>query len=228
MVFDHGSPGSLKVLAASAVPIRRAQWLQALQRIATVHEVVDRQTLELKMVALKPAILLLDLALLELRGRGGFAEIQTLSPSTKIILLTKSPTDNEGTAMLEAGARGYCSTDMDAVLLMKAVKMVQKGEVWVGRKVISHLLDILVALTEQQRNRALPNADPSFDVLTPREKEIVQQIGGGSSNKEIAHQLNVSEKTVKAHLTSIFRKLGVSDRLHLALYVNGHRPSFRA
>jgi|RhiMetdeSRZDD1v2_1073273.scaffolds.fasta_scaffold12699_3 two-component system, NarL family, nitrate/nitrite response regulator NarL len=228
MVSDQDSSSSLKVLAASAVALRRMQWLQALERIATVHEVGDRQTLEHKMVALKPTILLLDLALPELRGRGGFAEIQTLSPSTKIILLTKSPTDNEGTAMLEAGARGYCSADMDAVLLTKAVKMVQKGEVWVGRKVISHLLDILVALTEQQRNRVLPNADPSFDVLTPREKEIVQQIGGGSSNKEIANQLNVSEKTVKAHLTSIFRKLGVSDRLHLALYVNGHRPSFRA
>ena len=129
--------------------------------------------------------------------------------------------------MLEAGAKGYCSMEMDPVLLTKAVKMVQKGEVWVGRKVISHLLDTLVSLTEQQRNRSLPKADPSLDVLTPREKEIVQQIGGGSSNKEIAHQLHVSEKTVKAHLTSIFRKLGVSDRLHLALYVNGHRPSIR-
>jgi two-component system, NarL family, nitrate/nitrite response regulator NarL len=228
MVFDQGGSSSLKVLAASAIAMRRAQWLQALDRIATVHEVGDRETLEHKMVALKPTILLLDLALPELRAPGGFTEIQTLSPSTKIILLTKTPTDKEGTAMLEAGARGYCSTEMDAVLLTKAVKMVQKGEVWVGRKVISHLLDILVALTEQHRNRSLPHADPSFEVLTPREKEIVQQIGGGSSNKEIAHQLNVSEKTVKAHLTSIFRKLGVSDRLHLALYVNGHRPSFRA
>ena len=228
MVSDQGGSSSLKVLAASAIAMRRAQWLQALERIATVHEIGDRATLEHKMVALRPGILLLDLALPDLGGPGGFAEIQALSPSTKIILLTKAPTDKEGTAMLEAGARGYCSTEMDAVLLTKAVKMVQKGEVWIGRKVISHLLDILVALTEQQRNRSLPHGDPSFEVLTPREKEIVQQIGGGSSNKEIAHQLNVSEKTVKAHLTSIFRKLGVSDRLHLALYVNGHRPSFRA
>ena len=78
-----------------------------------------------------------------------------------------------------------------------------------------------------QGHFSLPQEDPSLDGLTPREKEIVQQIGGGSSNKEIAYHLHVSEKTVKAHLTSIFRKLGVSDRLHLALYVNGHRPSMR-
>lgn len=101
--------------------------------------------------------------------------------------------------------------------------MVQKGEVWVGRKVISHLLDTLVALTEQERNRLLPRSEPALDVLTPREREIVGQIGNGASNKEIAHTLKVSEKTVKAHLTSVFRKLGVSDRLHLALYVNGYK-----
>ena len=58
--------------------------------------------------------------------------------------------------MLEAGAKGYCSMETDPTLLAKAVKMVQKGEVSVGRKVISHLLDTLVTLTEQQRNRSLP------------------------------------------------------------------------
>ena len=176
MVSGHGS-AVLKVLVASDVSIRRAQWMHALQKVAILHEAIDRPMVEQKLSTLKPVILLLDLSIPDVHGQ--------------------------------------------------AVKMVQKGEVWVGRKVISHLLDTLVSLTEQQRNRSLPKADPSLDVLTPREKEIVQQIGGGSSNKEIAHQLHVSEKTVKAHLTSIFRKLGVSDRLHLALYVNGHRPSIR-
>ncbi len=179
------------------------------------------------MAVLKPAVLLLDFGLPDLRGRASVGPLQQLSPSTKIIVFTKNPTETEGTSLLEAGVKGYCSTDIDAALLSKAIKMVQKGEVWVGRKVISHLLDTLVSLTEQQRNRALPRTDPSLEVLTRREKEIVEQIGNGASNKEIAHALHVSEKTVKAHLTSIFRKLGVSDRLHLALYVNGHRQPFR-
>ncbi len=226
MVSGHGS-AVLKVLVASDVSARRAQWVQALQKVAILHEAIDRPMVEQKLAALKPVILLLDLSIPDLHGHASLSELQKISPSTRIVLLTTTPTETEGTSMLEAGAKGYCSTEMDPVLLTKAVKMVQKGEVWVGRKVISHLLDTLVSLTEQQRNRSLPKADPSLDGLTPREREIVQQIGGGSSNKEIAHQLHVSEKTVKAHLTSIFRKLGVSDRLHLALYVNGHRPSIR-
>ena len=226
MVSGHGST-VLKVLVASDVSARRAQWMQAIQKIAILHEAIDLPMVEQKLATLKPVILLLDLSIPDLHGQVGLSELQKISPSTRIILLTTTPTETEGTSMLEAGAKGYCSMEMDPALLAKAVKMVQKGEVWVGRKVISHLLDTLVTLTEQQRNRSLPKADPSLDVLTPREKEIVQQIGGGSSNKEIAHQLHVSEKTVKAHLTSVFRKLGVSDRLHLALYVNGHRPSIR-
>lgn len=227
MIGDPSGASTLKVLAASAVWERRSQWSGALHRLATVHEADDCTVLEEKMSAIQPAILLLDLALPALRGRQALSQLQRLSPSTRIILFSKSPTETEGTAMLEAGAKGYCSTDIDAALLVKAVRMVQRGEVWVGRKVISHLLDTLVSLTEQQRNRALPKVDPALDGLTPREREIVEQIGNGASNKEIAHALHVSEKTVKAHLTSIFRKLGVADRLHLALYVNGHRHSLR-
>ena len=81
---------------------------------------------EQKLATLKPVILLLDLSLPDLHGQKSFAEIQKVSPSTRIILLTKTPTETEGTSMLEAGAKGYCSTEMDPVLLVKAVKMVQK------------------------------------------------------------------------------------------------------
>jgi DNA-binding NarL/FixJ family response regulator len=227
MAVNQATIPILKVLVASDVSDRRAQWMQALQKVAVLHEASDRSMVEQKLTTLKPVILLLDLSIPDVHGQTSLTQLQRISPSTRIILLTKTPTETEGSLLLEAGAKGYCSTEMDPVLLAKAVKMVQKGEVWVGRKVISHLLDTLVSLTEQQRNRSLPKVDPSLDVLTPREKEIVQQIGIGSSNKEIAHQLRVSEKTVKAHLTSIFRKLSVTDRLQLALYVNGHRPSMR-
>ena len=62
-----------------------------------------------------------------------------------------------------------------------------------------------------------------LDHLTPREREIVHQVAGGASNKEIANRLNVTEATIKAHLTAVFRKLGLSDRLHLALFVNNRQ-----
>ena len=99
--------------------------------------------------------------------------------------------------MLEAGVRGYCTVDIDPELLKKAVQMVHKGEIWVGRKFISQLLDALVSLTEKQRAKSIPKLVESLERLTPREREIVELLGVGASNKA---------------------------RLHLALFVNGHKP----
>lgn len=222
--FDPGMMRSLCVLLASPVEAKRQQWRQALKSTSVVHEVSELPDLQRSMTSFKPAILLLDLGFPELQGTAEVSAIQRLNPSTKIILLTKTLAEDEGTSMLEAGVKGYCSLDIDPGLLKKAVQMVQRGEIWVGRKFISQLLDALVALTEKQRTKSLPKPDESLDRLTPREREIVQLLGVGASNKEIGNQLNVTEKTVKAHLTSIFRKLGISDRLHLALFINGHRP----
>jgi DNA-binding NarL/FixJ family response regulator len=174
------------------------------------------------MASLKPTILLLDLALPNLGGVGGIRAIQRLSPPTKIVLLTGTPDEKEGISALKAGARGYCNTDIDAALLKKAVEMVQKGEIWVARKLIPHLLEELASLTERRQKDSPAKPDSRLDRLTPREREIVHLIGGGASNKEIASQLKVTEGTVKAHLTAIFRKTGLSSRLQLALFVAEH------
>lgn len=216
-----------RVLLASPAEARRKQWIQGLKAIAAVHEVSTLVDLQRNLTSLKPAILLVDMTLPELHGIEQVTAIQQLSPSTKIILLTKAVDEDEGTSMLEIGIKGYCNLDIEPGLLKKAVQMVYKGEIWIGRKFISQLLDALVSLTEKQKAKSLPKLDESFDRLTPREREIVQLLGKGASNKEIANQLTVTEKTVKAHLTSIFRKLGISDRLHLALFVNGYKTAGR-
>jgi len=184
------------------------------------HSVADRAALERGMAELKPAVLLLDLALPRLVKRGGVSAIQRLNAATKIVLLTHAPNEKEGLAMLMAGARGYSDTNIDPALLKRTMVMVQKGEIWVGRQVIHRLLDELSALTKLLKKKSPAKPDPRLDSLTPREREIVRLISGGASNKEIAGQLHVSEKTVKAHLTEVFRKLNLSDRLHLALFAN--------
>jgi DNA-binding NarL/FixJ family response regulator len=171
------------------------------------------------MANLKPAILLLDLALPGLGGVEGVPAVQRVSPLTSIILMTSTPNDREGLAALKVGARGYCSHGMDPALLRKAVMVVVKGEIWVARNVFAPLLEELTSLTERRHKEFPPNLDTRLDRLTPREREIAQLIGGGASNKEIAGRLNITEATVKAHLTAIFRKLGLSDRLGLALFV---------
>jgi DNA-binding NarL/FixJ family response regulator len=207
------------VLIASPIAGVRGQWTEGLQEKFPLHEVAERSSLERSMANLKPSILLADLALPGLGGVEGVPAIQRLSPLTYIVLLTSTPNDREGLAALKAGARGYCGMDLDPTLLRKAVTVVLKGEIWVGRNMYAALLDELTSLTERRHREFPPNLDTRLDRLTPREHEIAQLIGEGASNKEISGRLVITEATVKAHLTAIFRKLGLSDRLGLALFV---------
>jgi two-component system, NarL family, nitrate/nitrite response regulator NarL len=207
------------VLLASPIAGLRGQWSQGLAEKFPVYEVAERSALEHSMANLKPAALLLDLALPGLGGVDGVPAIQRLSPLTSVMLLTSTPNDREGLAALKSGARAYCSSETDSALLRKAVTVVLKGEIWVARNVYAPLLEELTSLTERRHKEFPPNLDTRLDRLTPREREIAQLIGGGASNKEIAGRLNITEATVKAHLTAIFRKLGLSDRLGLALFV---------
>ena len=171
--------------------------------------------------------MLLDIALPGLGGASGIASVQKLRAAAKIIVLTGAPDEREGIAILKAGARGYCHRDIDGALLEKATDVVLKGEIWVGRKLIPHLLEELTVLTEQRRRDAPGKSDERLERVTPRERQIVDLLSAGASNKEIAKRLNVTERTVKAHLTAIFRKLGLSGRLQLALFALEHGRSAR-
>jgi two-component system nitrate/nitrite response regulator NarL len=210
------------VLIASGVAGLRKRWRQAIQGPFIVHEVSERPSLERSLVNRRPVALLLDLHLPDLDGVGGVAALQRLRPPTKIVLLTSRPDEKEGIAALKAGVRGYCDREIAPVLLGKALDVVQKGEIWVGRKLIPHLLEELTALTEQQQKESPAELDSRLDRITPREREIVHLLSAGASNKEIAKRLTVTERTVKAHLTAVFRKLGISGRLQLALFVLEH------
>lgn len=166
----------------------------------------------------RPDIMLLDLSLGDLSGATGIGGLLSFSPETRIIALSHQPNDDEGIAALRAGARGYCNAYIDPRLLAKAVSTVQNGEAWVGRR----LTDRLVALVGQPTVAQVDtDCGIDLDMLTAREREIALQIGGGSSNKTIAQRLGITERTVKAHLGSAFAKLGVHDRLQLALLVTG-------
>jgi two-component system nitrate/nitrite response regulator NarL len=210
---------SASVLIASPIAGVRTQWTEALKDKFVSDEVAERTSLERGMANLKPSVLLLDLALPGLGGVEGVPAVHRLSPLTSLILLTSTPNDREGLAALKGGARGYSSLEMDPGLLRKLVGVVLRGEIWVARKIYAPLLEELTSLTERRHKEFPANLDTRLDRLTPREREIAQLIGGGASNKEIAGRLNITEATVKAHLTAIFRKLGLSDRLGLALFV---------
>jgi two-component system, NarL family, nitrate/nitrite response regulator NarL len=207
------------ILIVSSNAAVRKRWRQALQRIYSTHEIVNKMALEQNMTKRKPKVLLLDLALSDLGGLGGVENLRRTSPATKIILFTRRPNEKEEVAALMRGAIGYCHTASDPALLKKAVEAIQKGEIWVGRRIIPHLLKELNSLATRLQKDVTAKPEGNLDSLTPREREVAHLVGNGASNKEIARQLNITEKTVKKHLTVIFRKLGVSSRLRLALLV---------
>jgi DNA-binding NarL/FixJ family response regulator len=211
------------LLLASSSAVLRSRLAAGLEGWLPLAEVADRAALAHVMLARRPALLFVDLALPGLGGLDGVPGVQRLSPSARIILLAAAPSEREAVFALVAGARGYCDRSIAPSLVRKAAEVVQRGEIWIGRHVVPHLLRQITALTPSQAGVASGRSLPSrFDFLAPREREIALLVGGGANNREIAMRLRITESTVKAHLTSVFRKLNVSDRLRLALVVSGH------
>lgn len=213
------------VLIASPDRGLRQTWNQGLKGFATVA-VTDHAQLTRCLAERPPAVLLLDLDLPQLGGIGGVAALRTRQSATRIIVLASRPDEKEGLTALKMGARGYCDRAITPALLGRALDAVQNGEIWVGRKLTSHLLDELSALAEASEQKdAVADMDSRLNRLTPRERDIVGELGAGASNKEIAQKLAVTERTVKAHLTAAFRKLETPGRLQAALLIVEHARS---
>jgi two-component system nitrate/nitrite response regulator NarL len=214
------------VLFASPVAELRERLILGLQNFFTIQEATEWEELERAMASVRASVLLLDLALLPPEGIGSISAIQRLSPSTKIILLSSVCDEKEAVSALKSGAKGVCHKDIESSMLKKAIEVVQKGEVWVGRKTISHLLSEIVSLTESGEKDPPNPSEVFLSYLTPREFQIAQMVGNGAHNKEIAQRLNITERTVKAHLTATFNKLQIPDRLRLGLFIVGHHLDF--
>jgi len=161
---------------------------------------------------LTPDIILLDLAM---PARSGLEALRLLSEppgATRVILLTALIEREQIVEALQLGARGIVLKESATQILLKSIRHVMEGEIWVGRESVQDLLKLLTELQEPMS----PRRKEKFG-LTPRELEIVSAIVKGSSNRAIATQFAISEQTVKNHLSSIFDKMGVSNRLELAL-----------
>jgi two-component system NarL family response regulator len=215
------------ILTASPSARTIAHWNAGLADRADSVAVADLEALYRTLRRAAPRILLLDLGLPRLDECGGVAGVRKASPATSIVVMSGPLADDVELALFRAGVRGCCRCDIAPDLLQRAIGTVERGELWIRRATASRLLDELVA-------RPTPSVDSHraasgrFADLTGREREIAALIGDGHSNKQIARQLAITERTVKAHLTEIFRKLGIADRLKLALRVTGHLQPERA
>jgi DNA-binding NarL/FixJ family response regulator len=173
-----------------------------------------------ELVRIKPKILLLDLDLPKLDGPNGILGLMKLNPETRVIILSGMLSDEIEWSLFRTGVRGCCRVDIEPGQLQNVVQAVQQGELWIRRTLSWHLLNELVMIT-QEKNKIKQAVGELLANLTRREYEIATLVGNGESNKQIARRLDITERTVKAHLTEVFRKLDVGDRLKLALIVKG-------
>ena len=169
--------------------------------------------------ASEPAAILLDSELLEKPLERQVGEIVNVAGAARVIVLTPVFIEDEEIALLKAGAKGCCRRGIDPESLQQVLNVTSDGGVWVTRSLLPRLVSELRKYVDAHRKPAETSADDSLAELTQREREIVRLIVDGASNKEVASSLNISERTVKGHLSNVFQKLGVTDRLKLMLYV---------
>lgn len=141
--------------------------------------------------------------------------IKTACSTARILVLGKGRPIDSQIALLKLGARGYFDNHLPPEKLNFAMQGILHGEVWVERHVISSLIDELthVSVPEISQEQQLALAS-----LTPKEHEVATLVSHGATNKMIANQMAITERTVKSHLTTIFQKMAISDRLSLAIF----------
>lgn len=138
-------------------------------------------------------------------------------PMAKVVVLSNNPEQAEAMLALGLGAAGYLHAYAHQQVLREVSSVVTHGGIWLGRE----LLKYLISKTTQHARRNHAQIEEVLDALTRREREVALEAAKGLSNKEIARVLSISERTVKAHLTSVFETLKIKDRLHLALVLQG-------
>lgn len=212
---------SIRILVADDHPIFRdglRKLLEAERDFKVVGEAADGTEAVSMAQRLKPDVLLLDLAMPHLPGLEAVRELRNSVDAIRIIVLTAAIDREQIVDALHHGVRGIVLKESATRLLLKSIRCVMAGQYWVGRESVSDLVRIirdLTAIPDQGTRKRAYN-------LTPRELDIISAIVDGYTNRDIAEKFSIAEQTVKHHLGNIFDKLGVSNRLELALYAVNH------
>jgi DNA-binding NarL/FixJ family response regulator len=210
-------------LIASACKVKSDYFKDLLSGMDNVFHVRNFDALKKVIVQLEPETLLLDQDLPSLNGVRGISELRKLCPGTNIVVFDDSASDEAEWAMFKAGVRGCCPADIQLPSFKQMITSVNNGELWIRRKVLRRLLEQLAETQCWEPAKSMEGRSAIrhlLDQLTPREYEIAVKVGSGESNKQIAYSLAITERTVKAHLTNVFHKLGVADRLNVALIMS--------
>lgn len=217
---------SIKVLIADDHAILRQGIKRVLnfeEDIEVVGEAEDGQEALARTLVVEPDILLLDLNMPGLTGLEVANQLQAAKCKTKIIVLTIHDSDNYVLELLKNGVLGYLLKDVEPTMLIKAIHVVNEGNAFVYPRLAERLFGGLQAGDDVNEKAREMWKESRSERLTSREMDVLACIAKGFSNQDIAEALFVSEKTVKNHLTNIFRKLNVNDRTQALIYVLKHK-----
>lgn len=209
-----------RIVIADDHPIFRdglRRLLEAEPSFQVIGEAGDGQQAVQQVAALRPDILLLDLAMPRSNGLQALQELLDLGFPVRAVLLTAAIDSAETIKALQLGARGVILKESATQLLYKCLHAVMNGEYWVGHERVQDIVHHLRAASRPAQ------ASTPVMMLTRRELQIVAAIVEGASNKDIGQEFGLSEQTVKNHLSHIFDKVGVSNRLELALFAVHHK-----
>jgi len=218
-VVDTRKP-VIRILIADDHPIVR-DGLRKLLSLEDDFEIVGeandgREVLDM-IQEVEPDVLLLDLRMPNLDGLSTLQAMQQAGKRTRVIILTASEDKNEFVQAMKLGCSGIVLKQTAPELIVKSIRKVNAGEIWLDSHTTAAVMRQFATATEAAgANGSGKSRERS--PLSTREREIVQLVAQGYKNKEMAEKMFISEQTVKNHLHNIFDKLGVSDRLELALY----------
>jgi DNA-binding NarL/FixJ family response regulator len=139
---------------------------------------------------------------------GWMAELRAARPDALIVALTLNPNANEAMVAFEQGARGYCHALAVPEMLKQVALVVSNGGLWLGADLMARAAGAIAKASVPPS----PDLVSPLDELTPRERDVALQVAEGASNKEVARRLDITARTVKAHMSAIFEKLGVRNR----------------
>jgi len=197
--------------------------LQADARFSVVAEAGDASEAQRLAAQHRPDVILLDNHLPGVKGVDALAGLREVAPQTRVLMLTVSEDEADLAQALRGGAAGYLLKTADIEVLAQAILRAQAGQATISPEMTAKLVSAFQALPTgappAEPPAAPAPADP-IDTLSPREREILDCIAQGASNKEIARTLAIAEPTVKIHVQHILRKLGLSSRVQAAVYAS--------
>ncbi len=213
---------TIRLLIADDHPIVRdglKKLLQLEDDFEVVGEAVDGRDVLDKVRELDPDVVLLDLRMPNLDGLGALQAMQQINKRTRVIILTASEDKNEFVQAMKLGCSGIVLKQTAPDLIVKSIRKVHSGEIWLDSHTTAAVMrQFSTGLEGSGSGGGQTGKGRERSPLSAREREIVALVAQGYKNKEMAEKMFISEQTVKNHLHNIFDKLGVSDRLELALY----------